>query len=152
MYLSHRCRISPEHLKTSTIKLLEDFDGAIRAASAEDLDAHPVPGKWSATEIAFHAASVCRSTLKIADGLRNGQEVPDIPDSAAGRTKQASQTELLEASKRTLEMAQDFDYNFSGPRCCSHPWFGSLSSRQWLVVNLIHLERHYLQLQRITQV
>jgi DinB superfamily len=151
MYLAYRNRIAPEQLKDQTIKLLEDYQQTLSASPAERLGRSPANGKWNGGEIAFHILRAAKATFRMCEGLRNNQPMADVPKDQAGKTKTVGRDDLLSRSTQLLELAKQFDYRSSTKNISSHPFFGPLNDKQWLVVNLIHLERHFKQLQNATQ-
>lgn len=149
LYLSFRSRIDREKLKKRTVWLLKIFESRISKTSAEQLMKSPENGKWNATEVAFHAIKTAKDIFHTCDSLRRGEQIPDPLPSALGRTKSISQDELIAFCRKVQELADQFDYDGSLQSKCSHPWFGKLNFHQWLVLNMVHLERHYNQMKRV---
>ena len=151
MSLAYRNRIAPDQLKSQTVKVLEDYQQTLSATSFETLGRSPATGKWNGGEIAFHVLRAAKATFRMCEGLRSNQPVADVPKDQAGKTKSVGREDLLSRSTQLLELAKQFDYRSSTKNISSHPFFGPLNDKQWLVVNLIHLERHYRQLESATQ-
>lgn len=148
-YFLYRGRVGSENLKKQTVVQIENFQNKLKSLSPEQMQTRTSPEQWSAGEIAFHTLSGARSILKKCELLRTGNSVPDLELSGMGRTKEIPYEELLELGKRAHEMAIQFDFHGQSAATSRHPLFGSLDFKGWLVMNLIHLERHYRQFSRI---
>ena len=108
----------------------------------------PVYGKWSAMEVAFHAVNTTKGILRLCECLRAKQNVPDSDRSSAGRTREVSRADLLTLIKRVSEMTTSFDFKSVKTATSAHPFLGQCDFHKWLVINMVHLERHYTQLNR----
>jgi DinB superfamily len=150
MYLAYRGRISPTELKRKTLKQIEDFQSKVEALSAEQLEARRNSSKWNGSEIVFHIFNATKNTLRLCEDLRRDRKAADLDRSAVGRTKEIPYQDLVDFCRKIRDQVSEFDFESSATRTCRHPLFGPRNFKQWLVVNLVHLERHYQQLIRIT--
>ncbi len=148
LYLLYRGSVGSEKLKQLTLAQIENFQNKLKSLSPEQLQTRTSPGKWNAGEIAFHTLGGARSILKKCELLRKGELAPDLERSGMGRTKEIPYEELLALGKKVHEMASQFDFHSPATATSRHPLFGPLNFKGWLVMNLIHLERHYQQLAR----
>ena len=150
-YLAYRKRISSDDLKKQTILTLQDFLLKVESLSPAQLEAHPSSGKWSAQEIVFHAVNGAKGLLRICEGLHNNQDVPDMDRSAMGRTRQVPQEDLVLLCRRVIDRTEQFQFVSASTKICAHPVVGKNDFKGWLVINLVHLQRHYRQLLRTTE-
>ncbi len=130
------------------MKLLELFHNRVESTSEEAMLKKPVSEKWSAMEVAFHAVNTAKGILRLCESLRAKQNVPDSGRSSAGRTREVSRADLLTLIKRVSEMTTSFDFKSVKTATSAHPFLGQCDFHKWLVINMVHLERHYRQLNR----
>jgi hypothetical protein len=148
-YLYFRGFISDSELKSKTLEMLEKFQKRIESTPQENLERRTPDEKWMGMEVAYHAINSVKGILRICEGLRAKQNVPDSDRSNAGRTKTVSRDDLMTLIKGVYEMTTDFDFTKVRTASCAHPFLGRKDFQQWLVLNLVHLERHYRQLNRV---
>lgn len=151
VYIDYRKHVSSDDLKKQTIRALQDFLQKVERLSPAQLEAHPFSGKWSAQEIVFHAVNGAKGLLRICEGLHNNQDVPDMDRSAMGRTRQVPREDLVLLCRRVIDMAEQFQFVSDSTKTCAHPVVGKNDFKGWLVINLVHLQRHYRQLLRTTE-
>lgn len=150
-YLAYRGRIDAETLRKETVQLLQKFLDKVESLSPDQLDAHPIQGKWGGTEVAFHAVNTAKHIFLFCVDLRNGKTLPDVGRSAVGLTKNVSREDLVHLCRQTREQAGQFDFSYVQTASFGHPLFGPMGFKQWLILNLVHLERHYQQLLRVAE-
>jgi DinB superfamily len=148
-YLYFRGLTSDSQLKSQTLKMLGKFQERIQSTAAEQLERRSPHEKWNGIEVAFHAINSAKGILRTCEGLRAKQNVPDSDRSNAGRTKTVSRDDLMALIKRVYDMTDKFDFKQVKTAASAHPFLGKKDFQQWLVVNLVHLERHYRQLDRV---
>ena len=147
-YLAYRGRISGNEFKNQIVATIDRFEQEITNLTLEQLEIRPVSAKWSAQEIAFHALRAAISMFKLCDLLRKGDDLPDLDRSTVGRTRAVTKEELLKVCLEAKEQAGKFHYESHSKATCRHPLLGKLDFYGWLSMNMVHLERHYRQLQR----
>jgi len=146
MYLGHRLETTnPANCKTDTIVMLQKYLEMLETLPEPKLIARPLVGNWSGIEVAYHAINSTKTILKICDGLATGKKVPDMMPSEIGRTKSLYRKDVLSFARPVLKEVMDFTFTFEESPTCNHPVFGPRDLKQWLVLNLVHLERHYRQ-------
>jgi DinB superfamily len=148
-YLYFRGLTSDSELKSQTLKMLQKFQERVQSTPAEQLERRSPNEEWTGIEVAFHAINSAKGILRTCEGLRTKQNVPDSDRSNAGRTKTVSRDDLMALIKRVYDMIDNFDFKQVKTASCAHPFLGKKDFQQWLVVNLVHLERHYRQLDRV---
>ena len=148
-YLYFRGLTSGSQLKSQTLQMLQKFQERIESTPQEELERRSPNEKWNGIEVAFHAINSAKGILRTCEGLRANQTVPDSDRSNAGRTKIVSRDDLLALIKRVNDITDKFDFKKVKTASCAHPFLGRKDFQQWLVVNLVHLERHYNQLNRV---
>ena len=148
-YLYFRGLTSNSQLKSQTLQMLQKFQECVKSTSPENLERRWPDEKWCGMEVAFHAINSTKRIFQICDGLRAKENVPDLDRSNAGRTKSVSRDDLMSLIKRVYDMTEKFDYNNVKTASSAHPFLGKKDFQQWLVLNLVHLERHYRQLNRV---
>jgi DinB superfamily len=148
-YLFFRGFISDSQLRSKTLQMLQKFQERVESTLPEDLERRSPNEKWNAMEVAFHAVNSTKGILRTCEGLRAKQNVPDSDRSNAGRTKTVSHDDLMALIKRVYDMTDKFDFKQAKTASCAHPFLGKKDFQQWLVVNLVHLERHYRQFDRV---
>lgn len=148
-YLYFRGLTSDSQLKSQTLKMLQKFQERVQSTPAEQLERRSPNEKWSGIEVAFHAINSAKGILRTCEGLRSKQNVPDSDRSNAGRTKTVSRDDLIALIKRVYDMTDKFDFKQAKTASSAHPFLGKKDFQQWLVVNLVHLERHFRQLDRV---
>jgi hypothetical protein len=149
LYISFRSKISDTRLKENTLKLLELFRNRVESTSEEIMLKRLPSEKWNGMEVAFHAVNSAKGILRVCEGLRANQSVPDSDRSAAGRTREVSRADLLALIKRVTDMTSNFEFKSVKTASCAHPFLGQCDFHKWLVINMVHLERHYRQLNRV---
>jgi hypothetical protein len=148
-YLYFRGLTSDSQLKSKTLQMLQKFQQRIESTPQEKLRRHSPIEKWNGIEVAFHAINSAKVILRTCDGLRAKQNVPDLNSTHAGRTRTVSRDDLMTLIQRVYEMTDKFDFKNVKTASSAHPFLGKKNFQQWLVLNLVHLERHYSQLNRV---
>ncbi|MEX2015208.1 MAG: DinB family protein [Candidatus Hydrogenedentales bacterium] len=137
-----------EHI---TGKFLESVDGL----PDEQLWFPEAEGKWSIYQVCLHTSNAVRLTAMLIRGLAAGH-VPEMAkdirlgvlDDDPGdfpRTRQ----QLVQAFDTARGTADLFDGDFHAGTTANHPYFGPLNARQWYVFNLMHMNYHIGQINRI---
>src|SRR5262249_7639911 len=127
------------------------FRNKIEILSPEQLNARKVSEKWNGSEITFHIFHATKRVLGICEELRKGHPVPDLERSVIGKSKDISYADLLDYCRKVDDVTSQFDFDSNSTLTCAHPFFGQRNFKQWLVLNLVHFERHYRQFIRVTQ-
>lgn len=96
----------------------------------------------------YHALHAARSMFRMAQQLRDGEQAPDLERDRIGKTKPVAREDLIALCREVQEMAAKFDYSDMDSKTSGHPMIGKLNWKQWIALNLIHLERHQRQIQR----
>lgn len=148
-YLYFRGLTTDSQLKLRTLEMLRKFQERIESTPQKQMERHSANEKWSGIEVAFHAINSAKNILRTCEGLRAKQNVPDSERSHAGRTKTVSRDDLAGLATRVYELTDNFDFTKVKTASNSHPFLGKKDFHQWLVLNLVHLERHYRQLDRV---
>jgi len=148
-YLYFRSLTSDSQLKSQTLQMLQKFQECVESTAVENLERRTPNEKWSGTEVAFHAVNTTKRIFQICEGLRAKQNVPDSDRSHSGRTKTVSHDDLMQLIKLVYDMTDKFDFTKMKTTSSAHPFLGKKDFQQWLVLNLVHLERHYRQLNRV---
>lgn len=149
LYFAYRGRITHDQLKEKTFQHIQKFHDKLKNGTLDQLQARIAAGKWTAMEVAFHAVNTTRAILRNCDGLRNNKELPALDQSAIGRTKTVCREDALQLCDRVLDQVKHFDFSYAKTEVYSHPTLGPMDFKQWLVMNLVHLERHYQQMLNI---
>ncbi len=148
-YLYLRGLTSDSQLKQKTLLMLQKFQGRVESTPQDRLEQRPGTEKWNGMEVAFHAVNTTKGILRTCEGLRAKQNVPDSNQSSAGRTRAVGREDLMALMRRVYEMTDKFEFKNVKTESCAHPFLGKRNFHQWLVLNLVHLERHYRQLNRV---
>jgi hypothetical protein len=148
-YLFFRRLTSDSQTKSQTLQMLQKFQQKIESTAEDELERRSPKEKWTGMEVTFHAINSAKRILRICEGLRSKQNVPDLDRSDAGVTKTVSRGELADLIKRVYDMTDKFDFTKVKTAASAHPFLGKMDFQQWLVLNLVHLERHYRQLDRV---
>jgi hypothetical protein len=148
-YLYFRGFTSNSQLKSRTLQVLEKFQKHIESTSQDQLQRRSPNERWNGIEVAYHAINSTKGILRICGGLRAKQNVPDLDRSNAGRTKTVSRDDLMALLKDVYDLTDEFDFTKVRTASSAHPYLGRKDFQQWLVLNLVHLERHYRQLHRV---
>jgi len=151
IYIAGRARSSAPLMKQQTLNTLKKFNDQIQNLTAEQLSVRSSSAGWSPGQIVFHAFLSTRAILRTCESLRKKESLPDMDPKAIGKTKEVSREELLKFSSEILQLANDFDYSTAKTKSVCHPLLGRLDYSGWLTLNVIHLERHFKQLQRSLQ-
>jgi hypothetical protein len=136
-------------LKSQTLQMCKKFHEKIKSIPEIELERRSPNERWNGIEVAFHAIHSAKRILLICEGLRAKQDVPDLDRSNAGRTKTVSREDLMTLLTRVYDMTEKFDFTKVKTAASAHPFLGKKDFQQWLVLNLVHLERHYRQLNRV---
>jgi len=147
-YLERRGRVPAEELQQKTLNRIRKFQETVEALTQEQLDARPDSEGWNAGEITYHAVNSVKGIFRICEGLRNEKDVPPMERTAMGRTKAVLREDLIGLCQKVYGLAEQMDFTTSSKRKCAHPILGPGDTKRWLVINLVHLERHHKQLLR----
>ena len=148
LYLEKRGKIPADELKQRTLKTIRRFQEKAQNLTQEQLDARPDAEGWNAGEIAYHAVNSVKGIFFICEGLRNEEDVPHMERSAMGRSKSVSREDLIGLCEKVCGIAEQMNFTGSSKKKCAHPLLGPGDFKRWLVINMVHLERHYKQLLR----
>lgn len=148
LYLAYRFTIPKKELKKQIHDQLATLQNKLSSLSPEQLESRKTTEGWNGMQIAFHTLLATRRMLRIADELRNDREVPNLDQSVVGKTNDVSYKDLMEYFGKVQTQVEGFDFSGLSKRKCRHPILGNLNWKQWVVVSLIHMERHYRQLIR----
>ena len=137
----------------------DEVDAALRDFPAEQLTAHPLPGKWSAAEIVHHLAdSETQSAIRLRKLLVEPHPViqgydqeawavrlhyhsrPIAPALAAFRAARETTGQLL------LAMTED-DWRHHG----WHTEAGAYHAERWLEIYAAHAHDHAAQIRRLRE-
>jgi len=146
LYFAYRGRITHDQLQEKTIQQIQKFHDKLKSGTPDQLQARVAAGRWTAMEVAFHAVNTTRAILRNCDSLRSNKELPALERSAIGKTKTVSLEDLIQLCDRALDQVKQFDFSYTKTKVYLHPILGPLDFKQWLVMNLVHLERHYRQM------
>jgi len=148
IYIKNEARRPGDSLKRSIQKRLERYGLQIESLTSQELSRRISRQKWCPNEVMFHALHAARGMFRMAQELRDGHKAPDLEPERIGKTKTVTREDLIALCKEVQEMAEKFDYSEMESNTAGHPWIGQLNWKQWIALNLIHLERHERQIQR----
>jgi DinB superfamily len=146
IYILYRSLTSLDQLRIRTLRQLETYQKTLENTPPERLETKKNPTGWNGMQIIYHTLNGARKMLRTAEELRNDHPVPDLERSRVGQTKEISHPELLEYCRKVQDQAAQFEYQGQSNKTCRHPFAGSLNWKQWIAMNLVHMERHYRQL------
>jgi len=145
-YLARRGKIPADELKQRTLNFIRRFQEKAQNLTQEQLDARLNEEEWSAGEVTYHAVHSVKSIFRNCEKLRKDEDVPSMERAAMGRTKSVSREDLIELCNQVYGLAEQMDFTASSKKKTAHPLLGPGDFRRWLVINMVHLERHYKQL------
>ena len=147
VYIKNEARRPGESLKQSIQKGLERYGLQIESLTTHELSRRMSKEKWCPSEVMFHALHAARGMFRMAQELRDGQ-AQDLEAERIGKTKTVTREDLVLLCKEVQGIAEKFDYSEFESKTAGHPWIGQLNWKQWIALNLIHMERHQRQIQR----
>ncbi len=150
LYLEKRGKIPAVELKQRTLKLIRKFQEKAQNLTQEQLEARLDAEGWNVSEVTYHAVNSVKSIVRKCEELRNDEDVPPMEPAAMGRTKSVSREDLIELCNQVYGLAEQMDFTALSKKKTAHPLLGPGDFRRWLVINMVHLERHYKQLLRTT--
>lgn len=134
-----------------TTKFLASLDGL----SDDQLRFPEHAGKWSIYEVCLHTSHAVRNTAQMIAALADGR-IPKMTDDIRlgvldedPRDFESVRRRLEEAFDTARATADLFDHHFNTEATVTHPYFGPLDARQWYVFNLMHMNYHIGQIERI---
>jgi hypothetical protein len=148
IYIKNEARRSGNSLKQSIEKRLERYALQIESFTNRELAQRISTEKWNSSEVMFHVLHAAGSMFRMAQQLRDGLEPPDLQPDRIGKTRSVTREDLIALCKEVQETAANFDYSDLESKTARHPLVGQMNWKQWIALNLIHLERHQRQIQR----
>lgn len=154
--------MTPEERKELIAKYAAGYDEVVNALNnfpADSLDAHPIPGKWSAREIVHHLGdSESTSAIRLRKLLVEDNPVIQGYDQDEFATKlhynerdMAPSLEALrsarESTMQLLELMTDDDWKRTG----THSESGPYSTEDWLKIYAAHAHNHAAQIRRLRE-
>jgi hypothetical protein len=134
---------------------LENVRGALESVPGDRFNERPAEGEWAANEVAAHLAEtsvgVARGIGAAIDG-RHPENVDDRVRSTADQKSSSGWWEQLSSEReklftRVLQAKGDEHLDVKW----SHPMFGDLNWREWLLFTRIHDLDHARQVQAIAE-
>ncbi len=147
-YLAIRGQVPADELKQRTLEAIRRFQEKAQNLTQEQLNARLDQKEWSAAEVIYHAVHSVQSIFRKCEELRNEKDVPPMERDAMGRTKSVSREDLIELCNYVYGISQQMNYTASSKKKAVHAVLGPGDFKRWLVINMVHLERHYKQLLR----
>ena len=154
--------MTPEERQQLISQYAEGYDEVTRSLdgfSADSLTAHPIPGKWSASEIVQHRAD-SEMTSAIRLRLLLVEDRPEIKgydqDAFSARLgyNQRDITPALDAfraaratTSQLLAMMTDDDWKREG----THTESGRYTTEDWLRIYAAHAHNHAAQIRRLRE-
>ncbi|HEX5964499.1 MAG TPA: DinB family protein [Pyrinomonadaceae bacterium] len=155
--------MTPQERRELIAKYAAGYDEVAQALDgfpAESLDAHPIPGKWSAREIVHHLGdSEGTSAFRLRKLLVEDNAIIEGYDEAQFATRlrynERDMTPALEAFRAArantipiLEIMSEEDWQRVG----THTESGRYTTEDWLTIYAKHAHNHAAQIRRLREV
>ena len=146
---------SNDQLRGRFDHITQKFLAALDGLTDQQLRFPERDGKWSIYDVCLHTSHAVRNTANMITALANGI-VPEfannirlgVLDDDPGNFP-AARRQLEHAFATARDTADHFDRDFNTETTVTHPYFGPLDARQWYVFNLMHINYHTGQVNRI---
>ena len=146
---------SNDQLRGRFDHITQKFLASLDNLSDEQLRCPEREGKWSIYDVCLHTSHAVRNTAHMITALANGT-VPEFANNIQLGVLDDDPGDFP-AARRQLELAFQtaratadlFDNDFNKKTTVTHPYFGPLNARQWYVFNLMHINYHTGQIERI---
>ncbi|MFP6581674.1 MAG: DinB family protein [Candidatus Hydrogenedentota bacterium] len=149
---SHKDK-SVDELKTMFSERAEAYVAETSELSAEQFDYKPSDTEWSIREVSLHVAHsiaaggsvipILAGGTALANDVKLGQMISDPGNQASiGKSVEAAFGIVL-AAMESLEVDSHLEATFK------HPFFGPINCRQTAAFNILHLDIHVKQVQRV---
>lgn len=146
---------SNEQLRGRCDHITGKFLASLEGLTDEQLKFPEREGKWSVYEVCLHTSHAVRNVAHLSTALTRGI-VPEFanniqlgvldedPGEFSGTRRLLE--EAFAAARATVDL---YDGEFNEETTVGHPYFGPLNARQWFVFNLMHINYHTGQIERI---
>ena len=120
----------------------------LASVSQEQAEFVPSPGQWSIRDVVRHVAGTERGAARIIAELA-GAIAPAEPADVAGQSLAELREELREARAQLLQVVEGLGEDARLEAKHDHPFFGSLSWKEWLAFQRVHDGDHIQQIEAI---
>jgi hypothetical protein len=147
-------RSTPAQLLETAREAHQQFLAAVAAVPDALLRTTPREGEWAAIDVLKHVRDIAACDAStISTVLERGEKPPDIQDVIVPAPAEVTREGLLEEVKRSREQL-DAVVLQAGPLAhlditWSHPEFGAMHWREWLLFHRVHTLDHVRQIQTI---
>lgn len=151
---SQSMKRTPAQLVESLQEAHQQFVSALAIIPEAQSRTIPLEGEWSAIDVLLHMHRMAAFDLSsISSVLERGEQPPVIQDviiSAPAEMTQASLlTELNHYREQLFTLVQHADAQKALDITWSHPEFGAMQWREWLLFARVHTLDHARQMQAI---
>ena len=120
----------------------------LATVSQEQAEFVPSPGQWSIRDVVRHVAGTERGAARIIAELASAI-APAEPADVAGQSLAELREELREARAQLLQVVEGLGEDARLEAKHDHPFFGSLSWKEWLAFQRVHDGDHIQQIEAI---
>ena len=120
----------------------------LATVSQEQAEFVPSPGQWSIRDVVRHVAGTERGAARIIAELAGAAEPAEGP-AVTGQSLAELREELREARAQLLQVVEGIGEDARLEAKHEHPFFGSLSWKEWLAFQRVHDGDHIQQIEAI---
>jgi hypothetical protein len=152
---SQSLRRTPAQLLETVGDAHQQFMAAVAAVPDALLRTTPREGEWAAIDVLKHVRDIAAyDASAITTVLERGEKPPDIQDVIVPAPAEVTRAGLLEEVQRSAEQLDTVVLR-ADPMAhlditWSHPEFGVMHWREWLLFHRVHTLDHVRQIQAIT--
>ena len=144
---------SVEEFVSQLTELADQYNSEITNLSEEQFNFKPSDKEWSIREVSLHVSNSIGSVGQFVKILAGGTTLlADVPPSVLDED-QGDQSVIAEnvakAFKHALRALPCLDGSEDLEATFKHPFFGPINSRQTAAFNIMHLNIHLKQVQRV---
>lgn len=153
-YIAEHKDDAPDRLAAAMRDTGQRYLDEVTGLSDAELDFSPGEGQWSVRQTCLHVDHAIGRVAGLIPLLAEGT-VPDLPTPKPGVLSEdpGDFEEVIGMLKTSFERAADASKSLEGTpdlaALFEHPFFGPLNCREWMAFNVMHLEVHIRQVQRI---
>ena len=151
---SQSMRRTPAQLVETLQDAYQQFLAAVVTVPDALFRTTPREGAWSAIDVLLHMRTIAAiDESAIAGVLERGEQPPDIQDAIVSAPQETTRTDLLADLQRfrmqLIAVVLQADPQAHLDITWSHPEFGAMNWREWLLFARVHTLDHARQIQSI---
>lgn len=142
-----------DSLRSRFNTLQEQYVQELAGLSDAQFDWKPSEKEWSVREVCLHVAHSIAGVGKVMGVLAAGHSIAEKGKPNQMIDDPGAMSAVVESTKQGLQAGlKGYDALDDSPNeeaTAEHPYFGAYNCRQWAAFNILHLDIHLKQVQRV---